>query len=542
VEGRVTVGLLRGEWTVGPALAVLGLVVLTVGLVWRPFLLPGASAPELLVVQLDALALAFSLVLGVLCWLWWRLAGEPALLWVALAVMLHGTVTLGIAPMWTELTVSDDLLWLGIASRVVALGLAVLAIRAPVLDDGRHLPVDVLVARVLALTVALTLALTLVPGLGPLVGQADPTAPGGLADQLWFGLVLGGAWLVLGAWAIRRSADQNRELLVWAGLLFLTFGLSRLLRVLPTDLAHVGRAAPKLLRLYGLVVVTAGVGTALVAAYRRQSHALLVALTSELAAEARIEAEHHASAERSHEARNALTAIEAATLTLREHQHSLDDELRHALVDGVSMEIHRLQSLISAGERPGELSRFRATEAIAAIVTSARFQGSVVTVDVPDDLVAIGSPADTTQVLHNLFQNARRYGGGVFTVAATLEDGHVVIRVRDDGPGVAPEDRARVFERGWRAPWAARDVDGDGLGLFVAERLMREQGGALRLEEDTAGEGACFSVVLPGFSESLDAAHPDAPVVVAFRSGRTHHDATLGQDDAGEARTSEVGA
>jgi signal transduction histidine kinase len=492
---------LHGGSTFGPRLAALGLVALTVVLVSIPVALPGASAPGLLIVQLDALALTLALALGALCWLWWRLAGEPALLWVAMAVVLHGTVTLGITPVWADPTAGDDLLWLGIAARVVALGLAILAVRAPVVPDGRAVRVDVMVARVLALTVALTLVLARAPGLGPLVGRADVTAPGGLADHVWFGLALAGGWLLVGAWAIRRSLDRHRALLVWAGLLFLTFGLSNLLRVLPPDVAPFGPVAPHLLRLYGLTVVTAGMAAALVTAYRQQTRQLLDAVTSELAAEARMEAEHNASAERAHEARNALAAIEAATHTLREHHEALEDDLRRALVEGVSTEIERLQSLVSAGERPGELSRFRVTEAIAAIVTSARFQGSVVTVDVPADLVAIGSAAETTQVLHNLFQNARRYGGGVFTVTAALEDEQVVIRVEDEGPGIAPADREHVFRRGWRAPGLAASIDGDGLGLFVAERLMREQGGSLRIE-DTDGGGACFAVALPGFSES----------------------------------------
>jgi signal transduction histidine kinase len=69
----------------------------------------------------------------------------------------------------------------------------------------------------------------------------------------------------------------------------------------------------------------------------------------------------------------------------------------------------------------------------------------------------------------------------------------VLVRVADDGPGVAPEVRRTLFERGVRGTRSS----GDGLGLHIARRLIRNQGGDLWLEECPAGTGACFALVLP---------------------------------------------
>jgi signal transduction histidine kinase len=69
-----------------------------------------------------------------------------------------------------------------------------------------------------------------------------------------------------------------------------------------------------------------------------------------------------------------------------------------------------------------------------------------------------------------------------------------VLRVRDDGPGVADSDRERVFEPGWRSE-PADGHDGAGLGLALARRLVHAAGGELRVEETRVG--ATFAFDLP---------------------------------------------
>jgi two-component system OmpR family sensor kinase len=76
-------------------------------------------------------------------------------------------------------------------------------------------------------------------------------------------------------------------------------------------------------------------------------------------------------------------------------------------------------------------------------------------------------------------------------------DGKAVLRVRDSGPGVAPEDQQRIFERFWRAdPARTRNKGGTGLGLAIVSSLVEAHGGSIGIES-VVGDGATFVVTLP---------------------------------------------
>jgi signal transduction histidine kinase len=75
-------------------------------------------------------------------------------------------------------------------------------------------------------------------------------------------------------------------------------------------------------------------------------------------------------------------------------------------------------------------------------------------------------------------------------VGAFSRDGKVEVEVRDDGPGLDPEQQERLFE-----PFYTTNPSGTGLGLAVSRELIRSQGGDLRLSSSSSG--ACFVVELP---------------------------------------------
>lgn len=101
------------------------------------------------------------------------------------------------------------------------------------------------------------------------------------------------------------------------------------------------------------------------------------------------------------------------------------------------------------------------------------------------------------QAVLNLITNAIVHNtpGGAATVECGVERGEVVLRVVDGGPGIAPEDLPRIFERFYRAD-KSRTRSGAGLGLAIAQAVVTLHGGTLQARS-VPGQGAAFTVVLP---------------------------------------------
>ncbi len=121
------------------------------------------------------------------------------------------------------------------------------------------------------------------------------------------------------------------------------------------------------------------------------------------------------------------------------------------------------------------------------------------------------------QVLANLLRNAmmaiedrRGRSGGTITLAAENTGEHVLVRVVDNGCGIAPTDTGFLFEPGFTTRSAK---DGTGLGLSISRRLVRGAGGELTLEESVEGTGATFLISLPAAS-MIEEKHERATLTV----------------------------
>jgi signal transduction histidine kinase len=99
------------------------------------------------------------------------------------------------------------------------------------------------------------------------------------------------------------------------------------------------------------------------------------------------------------------------------------------------------------------------------------------------------------QVLVNLVTNAVKYGGtGRIDVSLSADEERATLRVRDHGPGIPPEQQARIFNRFVRA--APGEAGGLGLGLYIAREIIEGHGGTIHVDS-RPGAGASFVVELP---------------------------------------------
>jgi signal transduction histidine kinase len=119
--------------------------------------------------------------------------------------------------------------------------------------------------------------------------------------------------------------------------------------------------------------------------------------------------------------------------------------------------------------------------------------------DIPADLPEISADPDRlASVVENLVSNAIKYTqtGGMVSISALVEGDELLIRVKDNGSGIAPDEQQKVFEPFYRGNQGRRFKQGMGLGLSIARDLIEAHGGRINLESNP-GEGSLFTIHLP---------------------------------------------
>ena len=212
-------------------------------------------------------------------------------------------------------------------------------------------------------------------------------------------------------------------------------------------------------------------------------------------------------ADASHELRTPLTAILGYGDLYRVGALDERDELDTAMkrIAGQAARMSRLVDdllLLANSDRPDFL-RVGPSD-VAAIVREAaddfRVAGPAypLTLDAVGDTRAAVDPDRIRQVVDNLLANIRVHTnpGTSVHVSVSLVSGAIVVRVADDGPGIAPDDRAHLFERFWRADGSrARRTGGSGLGLAIAASIVAAHNGRIEVEPGTPG--TCIVVTIP---------------------------------------------
>ncbi|GGW57106.1 sensor histidine kinase [Streptomyces griseoloalbus] len=211
------------------------------------------------------------------------------------------------------------------------------------------------------------------------------------------------------------------------------------------------------------------------------------------ALETSVERQRRFVADASHELRSPIASLRTQLEVAAAHPELLD-------LDGAVEDTVRLQHLaadllllarLDAGERPAGTP-----VDLAALAREEATGRTGVTVDAEPAEVT-GSRGQLGRVLANLLDNARRHARERVTVTVRREGTWAVLKVADDGDGVAEADRERIFERFVRLDAArSRDDGGAGLGLAIARDVAVRHGGTLTAGAAPAG-GALFELRLP---------------------------------------------
>ncbi|QXJ21015.1 HAMP domain-containing protein [Actinomadura graeca] len=201
----------------------------------------------------------------------------------------------------------------------------------------------------------------------------------------------------------------------------------------------------------------------------------------------------------SHELRSPLAGLRAQLEVALEHP---EDEDWPSVARAALGEADRLQGIVtdllilaklSAGV-PAERERVD-LGTLAAAEAARRVRRVPVEVEAAEGIVVLADRDHMVRLLTNLLDNAERHAASLVRVTAAAEDGEAVVVVADDGAGIPPEDRERVFWRFHRlAEGRRRDRGGTGLGLTISRDIAQSHGGTLVAAD---GGGARLILRLP---------------------------------------------
>ncbi|WEF25020.1 sensor histidine kinase KdpD [Paracoccus sp. S3-43] len=213
----------------------------------------------------------------------------------------------------------------------------------------------------------------------------------------------------------------------------------------------------------------------------------------------------------SHDLKTPMASILGAAGTLRDYSTSLSESGRVELLTTIVEEAERLNRFIA-----NLLDMTRLESGAAAVSLTPLFIGDSVgsalrraekilalhklNLAVPSDLPMVRlDPVLFEQVLFNLLDNARKYApaGSLISIRAWAEEGHVVLQIVDEGPGIPSDDLTRVFDSFYRVRKKDHVPAGTGLGLSICKGFVEAMGGTISATNRTDRPGAIFTLRFP---------------------------------------------
>ena len=241
----------------------------------------------------------------------------------------------------------------------------------------------------------------------------------------------------------------------------------------------------------------------------------LILNTTFLVREIRLNEQHDAFVNAvTHELKTPVTSIRLHLETLKARGPAVDETKRREFYEVMLKDsdrlMHLIEQVLSAGQKgrvPFQQVRIDLRALADECVTLTRSQRHlpnealrIITAS-DDPIEVIGDPDHLRGAVLNLLDNAVKYSRENVHVEVEVSKGEqdlAVIRVRDRGIGIPPNETKRIFGRFYRTPWAlTQRVKGTGLGLFIVAQTAKRHGGRAFAQSDGVGRGATFTLELP---------------------------------------------
>lgn len=212
-------------------------------------------------------------------------------------------------------------------------------------------------------------------------------------------------------------------------------------------------------------------------------------------------------ADATHELRTPLAAMRINVEALQAQAHTpqqqellggiLNSNERASRLVGQLLQLTRNEAQLDAPGMQALALDELLQDRLAAMACLAQQRGIELELQAPDSVRVMVQRESLVSLIDNLLENAIKYsprGSGV-TVSLHAERGQAVLHVADQGPGIAPELHARVFDRFFRGPQLGQA--GSGLGLAIVASVVRQHGGSIALHRASGGQGLLVEVRLP---------------------------------------------
>ena len=215
-----------------------------------------------------------------------------------------------------------------------------------------------------------------------------------------------------------------------------------------------------------------------------------------------------------HELKTPVTSIRLHLETLKARGATVDDERRSEFYDVMLKDsdrlLHLIEQVLVAGQKgrvPFQQVRIDLKALAQDCITVTRSQRhlpeeSIRMTGHPSERVEVlGDPDHLRGALLNLLDNAIKYSRDAVRIEVEVsrnDNDLAVVRVRDQGIGIPPNETKRIFGRFYRTPWAlTQRVKGTGLGLFIVAQTAKRHGGRVFAQSEGVGRGATFTLELP---------------------------------------------